>query len=147
MKKNIETCRKPTKNWIDRICQICNLSFKVKPYRVRNGHGLYCSQKCLSVANGRKVAATIDMKGENNPHWKGGLTQNHYAYKLRDKERHPEHHRARELVAKAKKNGKLIVEPCHKCGAIKKVHAHHEDYSKPLDVKWICPPCHRAEHY
>src|SRR6478736_717417 len=130
MKKNIETCRKPTKNWIDRICLICNVSFKVKPYRVRNGHGIYCSQKCLSVANGRKVASIIGMKGENNPHWKGGITKNHYVYKLRDKARHPLQHKAREAVHAAKRNGTLIVEPCTVCGTNEKVHAHHKDYSK-----------------
>ena len=25
-------------------------------------------------------------------------------------------------------------------------HAHHEDYSKPYDVVWLCPPCHRNLH-
>lgn len=26
-----------------------------------------------------------------------------------------------------------------------KLQAHHEDYAKPLDVKWVCPNCHRKE--
>lgn len=146
MKKNIKTCRKPTKNWIDRICLICNSSFKVKPYRVRNGHGIYCSQKCLCVSNGRKVADTINMNGENNPHWKGGITKNRYAYKLRDKARHPLQHKAREAVQSAKRNGTLVVAPCKNCGTNEKVQAHHKDYSKPLDIQWLCAPCHRMEH-
>jgi ribosomal protein S27AE len=144
MKKNIETCRQPTKNWIDRVCLICNSSFKVKPYRVRNGHGLYCSQKCLSTANGRKVGENAN--GENNNAWKGGLTKNRYRYKLIDKERYPEKHKAREAVKRAKKSGKLIPQPCIVCGE-SKVHAHHDDYSKPLDVKWMCIKCHHKEHH
>lgn len=31
------------------------------------------------------------------------------------------------------------------CGALK-THAHHEDYSRPLDVVWLCP-CHHARRH
>jgi hypothetical protein len=31
------------------------------------------------------------------------------------------------------------------CGS-KKVHGHHEDYNKPLEVHWLCPKHHKARH-
>lgn len=34
---------------------------------------------------------------------------------------------------------------CEKCGA-PKAHAHHDDYTKPLDVRWLCRSCHGVEH-
>jgi ribosomal protein S27AE len=33
---------------------------------------------------------------------------------------------------------------CSKCGA--KAQAHHDDYKKPLDVRWLCPK-HHGEHH
>ena len=136
--------RKPTENWVDRICLICNKDFKVMPWRVKKGYGLYCSIICLNVRNGRKVGENA--KGENNNAWKGGLTKNRYRYKLIDKQRYPEKHKARDAVKKAKKTGKLIPDNCYICGETN-VHAHHDDYSKPLDVKWMCAQCHHKHHH
>ena len=28
--------------------------------------------------------------------------------------------------------------PCEVCGAMEKIEAHHEDYSKPFVVRWLC---------
>lgn len=49
-------------------------------------------------------------------------------------------HQARWALNKALKSGKIKKSPCF-CGN-KKVQAHHEDYSKPLKVKWFCKKHH-----
>src|SRR5215207_7580125 len=41
--------------------------------------------------------------------------------------------------------GKLEKKPCQVCGN-PKVDAHHEDYSKPLEVIWLCRKHHREIH-
>lgn len=46
------------------------------------------------------------------------------------------------LVLKALKNGKLLKEACAICDE-PKVEAHHEDYSEPLDVIWLCNYHHK----
>src|ERR1035437_1407019 len=48
-------------------------------------------------------------------------------------------------VSQAKKKGTLIPVPCQECG-IAKTQAHHDDYSKPLAVRWLCLACHRLWH-
>ena len=41
--------------------------------------------------------------------------------------------------------GKLSRENCVDCRSPKS-QMHHADYSKPLEVTWICRPCHLARH-
>jgi hypothetical protein len=43
------------------------------------------------------------------------------------------------------KNGKLTPQPCAVCGK-DKTQGHHEDYSKPLDVVWLCIRHHQDRH-
>lgn len=52
---------------------------------------------------------------------------------------------AHSSVARAIKKGDLVRLPCQRCGEKKSV-AHHEDYDKPLDVVWLCQPCHKIRH-
>ncbi len=40
---------------------------------------------------------------------------------------------------------KLARMPCEVCGELK-VEAHHDDYTKPLDVRWLCVKCHTEWH-
>lgn len=48
-------------------------------------------------------------------------------------------------VAKAIKIGVLKKpDKCSKCGVIGYVEGHHSDYTKPLNVDWLCCLCHRA---
>ena len=61
------------------------------------------------------------------------------------KARHPERDRARKVVQNALKRGRLVKSPCGDCGAVK-VEGRHEDYSKPLEVIWLCRICHRKRH-
>jgi peptidoglycan L-alanyl-D-glutamate endopeptidase CwlK len=43
------------------------------------------------------------------------------------------------------KRGLLIPYPCEVCGK-KKVEAHHDDYNKPYDIRWLCFKHHREYH-
>ena len=52
---------------------------------------------------------------------------------------------AHSSVARAVRNGTLSRQPCCRCGDAKTV-AHHEDYDKPLEIVWLCQPCHKQRH-
>ena len=60
-------------------------------------------------------------------------------------ESNPTKRSAHIIVGNAIRDKKLIKEPCEICGE-KIVHAHHDDYSKPLEVRWLCSPCHNDWH-
>jgi len=61
------------------------------------------------------------------------------------REQHPERWIAHQSVQTAIRNGSLIKDPCEVCGAIH-THAHHDDYEKPLEVRWLCHTHHMEHH-
>lgn len=54
--------------------------------------------------------------------------------------------RAAKIVARELMNGRIFKEPCEKCGSVKDLRAAHNDYSKPLDVTWLCRVHHAERH-
>lgn len=54
--------------------------------------------------------------------------------------------RARNAVERAVAAGTLVPEPCEQCGETEKTEAHHPDYTRPLDIVWLCRTCHRQLH-
>lgn len=62
--------------------------------------------------------------------------------------------RAHDIVEKAIKRGALTnPHKCSQCGSSDTfkdgrtaIQAHHDDYDKPLEVRWICQPCHHEWH-
>lgn len=63
------------------------------------------------------------------------------AWRMADKRRLASHN----AVARAIKSGKLMRQNCIRCDSVKTL-AHHEDYDKPLEVMWLCQPCHKQRH-
>ena len=70
--------------------------------------------------------------GPSNTFYRGGVTQDE---------------RARVIYRTAIKRG-VLVNPkvCSECGSTTHVSGHHDDYSKPLSVRWLCHKCHFQWH-
>jgi len=64
------------------------------------------------------------------------------------REKYPERFHAWSLANKAEEDGILIrPDECEDCGNDEMtLHKHHEDYSKPLEIRWLCFPCHMKYH-
>lgn len=62
------------------------------------------------------------------------------------RKKYPNKYRATTMVKNARRDGRLFVEPCEVCGTVTSVHAHHDDYAKPLNVRWLCAAHHSQWH-
>lgn len=73
-----------------------------------------------------------------------GNRQSHdYLRKYREK--YPRKYKAHNIVNNAIRDKKLFKEPCEVCGNENSV-AHHDDYSKPLNIRWLCQAHHKQWH-
>lgn len=68
-----------------------------------------------------------------------------HAVQERHKNKYPQKYEARKQATSAVKTGRIIRKPCEVCGATNS-HGHHDDYSKPLELMWLCPKHHFARH-
>lgn len=121
-----------------RDCELCGISLSKAQKR-------FCSRLCLNrgiaALGGRASINKNRPVGEEHYLWKGGLARK-AQWKAEYKQKYPERVKAHELVTTAVKRGKLQRTPCAQCGATK-TEAHHEDYTKPLEVMWFCREHHR----
>ena len=89
-------------------------------------------------ANKDKIKADVKKYREQNP-------DKYLDMRLKACLRNPTHKNAYRVVESAINAG-AIKKPdrCQICGGVpkKRIEAHHEDYSKPLDVIWCCTSCH-----
>lgn len=119
-----------------------DISFFIKN-RSRKDGLFFCCKDCYKVIRKKY----INLEVENNRQKRYGKKTGYKSQKL-NKIKYPEKYKARNDIHNAVLLGKVLVpEKCQDCGNKTKLQAHHEDYSKPLDVKWLCIKCHNWLHH
>ena len=88
--------------------------------------------------------ANLEQIAERDRRYRGGHRGTIAESVRRYRAAHPEKRAAQVAVAHAIQSGLLTRQPCCVCGG--KAEAHHEDYSKPLGVVWLCRRHHMARH-
>jgi len=66
--------------------------------------------------------------------------------KKRSYYRNPQKQKARVILYRAIRDNLIQRRPCEECGSTIRIEAHHADYSKPLEVEWLCGQHHRMRH-
>lgn len=130
-----------------KLCPYCNLEkpknlfYKCK--RNANGVRTYCIDCEKIKANLRKdyFNERAKSKYKNDLNFRKKVLYRTKKY-IKD---NPEKNRAQTQVRYRVAKGIIKRLPCEECG-FEPAHAHHEDYSKPLDVIWLCPEHHKQIH-
>jgi hypothetical protein len=132
------------------ICIICGEEkllddFYTHP-AMANGHLGKCKECCkkqerLRYKNNVLAMAIYDRQRQQTQERRNKKL----VYQQTRRKNNPEKHKANQQVRHALRRGTIKKQPCAVCGS-EKVQAHHKDYSKPLDVMWLCFPHHLKEH-
>jgi hypothetical protein len=106
--------------------------------------------KCKSCCRADAIANRLkrldyyrqyDVDRFSTPERKAWLSERQRRYRAAN----PIKNAARAAVAKAISSGCLTKMPCEVCGSTD-TDAHHDDYSMPLSVRWLCRVHHLIEH-
>lgn len=97
----------------------------------RESHCRQCQNEKARTPEGKAIKKRNDEKSGNRR-------------KASWRDRNPKKRYAHEQVAYALRIGKLIKQGCEICG--EDAVGHHDDYDKPLEVRWLCPQHHIAWH-
>lgn len=113
------------------------INARMKVYYETNKERIKARERVYRAANKDKIAA----------HRKSYMqTEMGKAKRARYNARHPERVRARNSLRYAIDRGDLIRQPCEVCSTTNNIHAHHDDYDKPFDVRWLCKKHHQEHH-
>jgi formylmethanofuran dehydrogenase subunit E len=85
--------------------------------------------------------AQKEERRERAREWRRQNKERHQVNTRAYRKRNPERHLARNAVYFAIKRGELVRQPCEVCGEPDS-HAHHDDYGRRLDVRWLCSGHH-----
>lgn len=126
----------------------CRACVKAKSREQRRRHADRCkaydkARNKLPEVRKRKREARVkhDQKRAGSPRFKATKR----AIQKRQRERYPERYGARLFLNAAVLLGFVTRGPCAQCGKTP-TDGHHHDYSKPLDVTWLCRSCHMRLH-
>lgn len=146
--------------WITKVCLRCKNNFKVPPCNISQR---FCSKNCPAKGKVCKCGSTdnVSRNGKRGTyycrkcnterarryyHTPNGRVAVKKALQKQYK-KSPEKTKARYLLNAAVKKG-LVLKPekCEGCDLTKKLQGHHDNYDKPLEVRWLCTGCHANRH-
>lgn len=123
------------------ICKSCLKEYKKKYYQLNKKHlddlhKKYANENRSMVNEYCKKSLKISNKQQE--------TRKRLEIKYKTEKRIQ--YLAKRKVEYALKSKKIIRGECNICKTDKNIHAHHNDYTKPLVIEWLCAKCHKQKH-
>lgn len=114
--------------WVKFKCDFCKKVCKDKKSHYKRKKRHFCSLHCYAIFRREKLP-----KEEHNRFGKG--------YSIEDRKKRI---KARSILNHYLRDKKIPRPVCEVCGG--KAEAHHENYDKALEVRWLCFKHHRQLH-
>lgn len=111
------------------VCDYCGKKYHTRKSAFQKRKRHFCSRECYS-----KYRSEILPREEQHRYGKG------YSQEERAKRK-----KAREIFNHYVRDKHIEKQPCEVCGK-SETEAHHDNYDKPLVVRWLCFDCHRRWH-
>ena len=156
------------------ICKGCELDKPENDFQLRNprtGNRRNHCYSCLYKQVAENAVGGVDkwnakMREQYRNKWKENIlkrtkkySQTEHGKKIKNKSSNkwkndnPEKISAQRMIRKEISSGRLARQPCETCGEFKflengrtAIVAHHDDYAKPLEVRWLCLQHHNEHH-
>lgn len=132
-------------------CRICGSEKPLDAFnrsgKSRDGHDSRCRE--CSRGQQREYRRKNPDKYREWEEGTGGVAQaKHAARQRRWRAENRDKRHAHRAVEIALRSGRLVKpDACERCRAqASRIEAHHEDYTRRLDVQWLCVACHKATH-
>lgn len=133
-----------------KTCKKCGETFPASGfYRQKgnsDGRSGTCKECCKArvrenYRRNRDHYIAYERRRGQRPKRKQSVNRRHLSWRKAN----PDARAAHVATGNAIRDGRLVRGPCEECGA-SKVEAHHDDYLRPLDVRWLCRRHHLAIH-
>ncbi len=128
-----------------KVCNRCETDKHITEYYLQKGmaDGRWNTCKDCVRERVKKHSYTEharEVKREWNKTVKGKAQQKRHTERFR--RLNPEKYKAHQIAGNAVRDSRLVRQPCEVCGDTKS-EMHHDDYSKPLEVRWFCRTHHK----
>jgi hypothetical protein len=128
-----------------RTCKGCGATKSASDYYLQNGRSYGQCKECVKARVHRRYA---ENRGEIAAYERVRSQRPERRAKAAEYQKRrctSDSRRAHIAVGNALRRGRLVRQACEVCGTTTRVQAHHDDYGKPLSVRWLCFTHHR-EH-